>query len=185
MFTPLLRYWWVHLIRGILALLFGLICLVAPGVTLTTLAVFAGAFILVDGIFGLVGVFANWKELEQKWLFLLEAVVSMLLGWLILRLPEAAVMMLVLLMAMWAMIAGFTRVAMAINMRKEIKGEGWIIASGVLTILLGVALIVFPALGVVYMAVLLGVGALLLGGSLIAGSLRMRKIHRAQTKAGA
>lgn len=179
MLYELLRYWWAYLVRGILALLFGLFCLLAPGITLAMLTVWAGAFVLVDGVFGLVGTLSNWKQLEEKWMLLLEAVVSILLGWLIMRMPEVTVLWLVFMMALWAMIAGFTRIAIAIRLRKEIKGEGWMILSGVLTIGLGVVLVMLPGIGVVYLAMLLGIGALVLGGALIAASLRMRKLHRA------
>lgn len=180
----ILRYWWTYLVRGILALLFGVFCLLAPGLTIGMLAIWAGAFIMVDGIFGLVGTLANWKELEEKWMLLLEAALGILLGWLIMRMPEVTVLMLVMLVAMWAMIVGFSRIAMAIRLRKEIKGEGWMIASGVLAVAMGVILVLIPGIGVVYLAMLLGIGALVLGGSLIAASLRMRKLHRALKGSG-
>lgn len=182
MITNFLKYWWTYVVRGVLALLFGLICLLAPGITLAMLAVWAGAFVLVDGLFGLVGTIANWKELEEKWLLIIESLLGILLGWLIMRMPEVTLLMLVMFMAMWAFFVGVTRIAMAIRMRKVIEGEGWMIAAGVLTIGMGVLLVLLPGIGVITVAMLLGVASLVAGGALIAVGLRMRKVHRAAKK---
>ena len=182
MITTFLKYWWTFVVRGILALLFGLVCLLAPGMTLALLAVWAGAFVLVDGVFGLVATIANWKELEEKWLLIIESLLGILLGWLIMRMPEVTLFMVVMFMAMWALFVGVTRIALAIRLRKEIEGEGWMIAAGVLTIGMGVLLILLPGIGLVTLAVLLGVGSLEAGGALIAVGMRMRKAHRAAKK---
>ena len=182
MITTFLKYWWTYVVRCVLALLFGLICVLAPGITLALLAVWAGAFVLVDGLFGLVGTIANWKELEEKWLLIVESLLSILLGWLIMRMPEVTLLMLVMFMAMWAFFVGITRIALAIRLRKEIEGEGWMIAAGVLTIGMGVLLVLLPGIGVITVAMLLGVASLVAGGALIAAGLRMRKVHRAAKK---
>jgi uncharacterized membrane protein HdeD (DUF308 family) len=179
MLQQILRYWWTYLVRGILALLFGVICLVSPGITLQILALWVGVFVLLDGLFGLIGTLVNWKGLEEKWLLILEAGIGILLGWLIIRMPEVTVLVLVLLMAVWAMLAGVTRIALAIHLRKEIKGEGWAILGGLLTVGMGVLLVLLPNVGVVTLAVIIGISALLVGGVLIAGGLRMRKLHSA------
>lgn len=183
MITNFLKYWWAYVVRGVFALLFGLICLLAPGITLAMLALWAGAFVLVDGLFGLVATIANWKELEEKWLLILESLLGMLLGWLIMRMPDVTLLMVVMFMAMWAMFVGISRIAIAIRLRKVIEGEGWMIAAGVLTIGLGVLLVLMPGIGVVTLAMLIGVASLLAGGSLIAAGMRMRKANRAVKKA--
>lgn len=174
----LLRSWWSYSLRGVLLFLFGAVCLLAPGITVSLLAVWAGAFILVDGVFGLIGVLSNWRAYEEKWLLLVEAVLNILIGILVLRMPEAMVWAFVLLMAAWAVLVGITRIAVAVQLRKEIKGEGWIIASGVLTVLFGALLAAMPSAGVITLAWLIGFPSIIIGVVLVAMSFRMRKLQR-------
>lgn len=178
MFKEVLAYWWIYVLRGVLAILFGLACTMAPLITLALLAFWAGAFILADGVVGLIGTFANWKQLEDKWLLVLEAGLNILIGYLIIRMPDATVLALVLMMAIWAVLAGVVRVAMAVRVRKEIKGEGWLILSGLLSVAFGVLLFAVPAVGLVTLALILGMSALVIGGVLIIMGLRFRKLHR-------
>lgn len=178
MFKDLFRSWWVFLLRGILFLLFSFWCLLSPAITLAALAFWAGAFILVDGLFLLGGLLANWKQYEEQWLLLLEGAMTILLGVLILMRPDITILVLMLMMAVWAMVLGITRIAMGIQLRKVVQGEGWMIANGVLTVLFGVLLAAIPAIGVYTLAFFIGIALALLGVVQITLAVRMRRLHK-------
>jgi uncharacterized membrane protein HdeD (DUF308 family) len=101
---------------------------------------------------------------------------SILLGILILSMPMITLLVLVLLFAAWALVIGFTRISMAIQLRKEIKGEGWLVLSGVSSIILGVALILLPGIGSLALILMIGSFSLVSGALLIGAGWRLRKL---------
>lgn len=175
MIQEILKSWWVFLLRGVLLLLFAVICFLMPLSTVAILALWTGAFILVDGVFLTVGVIFNWKQYQEKWLLLLAGVMSILLGVLVLRRPDITAIALMLMMAMWAIVIGVSRIAIGIQLRKVMEGEGWVIASGVLTVLFGVLLAAIPGIGLISLAFFLGISASLLGMFQIVMAFRMRR----------
>ncbi len=76
--TRLARNWWALALRGLIAILFGLLTLFCPGITLTVLVVFVGAFILASGIFAVIAALRDWRSDAQGWLLLLEGLVGII-----------------------------------------------------------------------------------------------------------
>ena len=121
MATLLKRTWWVVLLQGLVAVLFGVLALVWPGLTLATLVLLFGAYALVDGAFAVVGSLVHRKEYEDWWLVLLTGLVSIAVGILTFIQPGITAMSLLFLIAAWALVDGVLTIVKAIQLRKEIE----------------------------------------------------------------
>ncbi|MFB6457743.1 HdeD family acid-resistance protein [Chitinophaga sp. Hz27] len=168
-------YWWIFLLRGIFALILGVLAIFWPGATFTTLVVFLGAYLFIAGIFAIAGAFAARKSSENWGVFLLSGIVGIVLGVLTIINPFATGAALIYLVAFWAIIAGLFELVIAIRLRKVITGEGWYILGGVLTILFGIMLISKPVAAAITLTWIFGFYAIVSGIMLISLSLRLRK----------
>ena len=151
------RAWWLVLLRGIAAIVFGLLAWAWPGATLITLALFWGAYVLVDGIAAL---WSWWQARERRnamWQVILIGVLGVAAGIFTFLSPGITALALLLVIAVWAVANGVFQIAAAIRLRKEIDNEWLLILSGVLSVAFGVLMILFPGAGA--MAVLWLIGA--------------------------
>jgi uncharacterized membrane protein HdeD (DUF308 family) len=165
--------WWALALRGVAAVLFGLAALIWPGLTLAVLIVLYGAYALVDGIFAVVaGVRAGGGT--RRWLLLAEGILGVLAGLVALFFPGITALVLLYVIAFWAIFGGILRIVSAILLRREIDNEWSMALSGVLSVLLGVILAVLPGVGLLSLAWLIGVFALGVGVTLIVLAFRVR-----------
>jgi uncharacterized membrane protein HdeD (DUF308 family) len=148
MLQSVLKNWWVLTLKGVLLIIFGIIAFMNPGVTFVILLTWFAIFLCIDGVLSLFNVLSNWKGAEDKWMFVLDGLVNLALGILIFRAPAAYTIVAVFFMGFWSIFSGISRIAMAIQLRKEMTGEGWLVLSGVLGILFGIIIISNPAIGV-------------------------------------
>ncbi len=174
MLAVLSKYWWLVLLRGIWAILFGVAALAWPGLTIETLVIFFGAYALVAGTFTAFAAIAGRKDHEDWLLLLLQGGIGIAFGALTLRAPAITAVALVLFVAAWALVTGVLEVVSAIRLRKEIKGEFWLALSGIASIVLAFLLIAAPEAGALVLVIWLGVWALLMGGALVVLSFRLR-----------
>jgi uncharacterized membrane protein HdeD (DUF308 family) len=138
----LTRHWWVVLLRGVLAILFGIMAYAWPGVTLAILVLLWGAYALTDGIFEVIaGVRARWGAL------IVLGVLGILAGVVAFVWPGITAITLVWIFAFWAIVAGVLQVSAAIRLRREVQGEWLWIVSGLCTAVLGVLLLISPGAG--------------------------------------
>jgi uncharacterized membrane protein HdeD (DUF308 family) len=176
MSAVLAQNWWAVALRGVAAILFGLLALFAPGAVLITLALFFAAYLLVDGVLGIVAAIRAAQK-HQRWgLLLAEGVLDILVGIVAFLFPVSAVVAFVLVTAAWALVTGGLMIAAAFKLGAE-YGRGWMILSGVVSILFGLALLFAPLLGAVvltwwFAGYAIAFGALLL---VLAFKLRGRK----------
>lgn len=175
MLKTLFRNWWVWILRGVLAILLGVLALTSPGTVAATLLMWLAIFLIIDGMLGLISVFSTWKQQEDKWLLVLEGGLSLILGMLVLLNLGATIVFAIMYLGVWTIFSGAMRIVMAIQLRKEIEGEGWLIAGGALNILFGLIIIAQPGIGISTLMTILGIFALLLGGLLIALGFKIRK----------
>lgn len=168
----LTAYWWALLFRGIAAVLFGLAALFWPGLTLFTLIVFFGAYTLVDGILAIVS--AVRGSGGRRWLLLAEGVLGVLVGLIALFSPGATALVMLYVIAAWAILTGVLKVIMAVWLRREIDNEWTMALSGVLWVLLGVVLAVLPGVGLLSLTWLIGVFALGAGVTFLVLAFRVR-----------
>lgn len=179
------RGWWVLAIRGGLAVLFGILALVVPGAALTALVTLFGAYALVDGIFALLTA-ARFTHTDERWgLLILEGVVGVVAGIVTFVHPAATAVALIYLVAIWAILTGVLEIAAALRLRKIIAGEWALGALGVVSLLLGIGLLADPGAGLVVLAMIIGIYALIFGLGLLSLAWRLRRldIHHQQNRA--
>ena len=173
----LVRNWWALALRGVFAVLFGLIAFLMPGVTLAALVLMFGAYSLVDGVFSIIAGIRAAERRERWWPFALEGLLDILVGLIAFFMPAAAAFALLFVVAAWAIITGVLRISAAIRLRKEIRGEWMLILSGALSVLLGIFLIFLPGAGFVTLVWWLGAYATIYGITLLTLAFRLRA-HR-------
>lgn len=173
--------WWSLLLRGLVALLFGLLTLFAPGATLMALTIWFAIFVLVDGVFLVAAAFTGRKDNEHWWLLLIEGLVALAFCVLALRVPGVTTLVLLMYIAAFAVISGILRIVMAVRLRKEIEGEWWLALSGVAGVLFGALMMAMPGAGALAVMVYIGVWAVIVGVSLVALAFRVRKLAKATT----
>ena len=178
MFARLFRHWWLFVVRGVLAIIFGVLALIWPGPTKYILIVLFGAFVLVDGIFTVAAGITFHQYFERWWAVLLEGLAGILLGFLAYLWPGLTALVLVYFIAAWAVITGILEIVAAIQFRRVIAGEWAMILIGLLSIVFGVLLAVFPAVGAVSLVWLIGIYAVADGTMQIIFAFRLRSIRR-------
>src|SRR3989441_3468359 len=157
------RHWWVPVIRGIAAIVFGIIALRYPGLTVATLVLFFGAWVLIDGIFRIVGAIAG-RAADPEWGFhLIIGIIGIIIGFLTFRAPLITALALIIYIAAWALMIGATEIAFAIKLRREIKGEWFLILMGLLSIAFAVMLLWNPLPGALALVWLIGSYAIAFG----------------------
>ena len=121
----LARNWWVVVLRGLAAVIFGLIALFVPGAVLLTLALVFAAYLLVDGVLGMVAAARAASHHERWGLLLLEALVNVGVGMIAAVFPAAAVLGFVLLIGIWAVVTGVLVIAASIRLHVS-HGRWWL-----------------------------------------------------------
>ena len=174
------RFWWLLLLRGVLAVLFGISAFAWPGLTLVTLVMLFAAYAFVDGIFEVVHAIGHRKEIENWGLLLIEGLFSIAFGILAFQAPALTTaiggVIVACYMAAWAIVTGAMRIVMAVRLRKEIEGEWLLGLSGAVSILFGIIILARPDLGVLVLLYFVATWAILLGAIMIALALKARKL---------
>lgn len=171
----LTRNWWAFLLRGIFAVLFGLIAIFMPVAAFLSLVFVFGAFALVDGIFTIVSAFTSNAKSENWWWLIFEGLFGILIGVLTIVQPEAMSEAWLLLIGAWAIVTGVLEIITAIRLRKEITGEFWLILGGLFSIAFGILIAASPMAGAFAVGFIIGIYALMFGIVLIMLALRLRK----------
>jgi uncharacterized membrane protein HdeD (DUF308 family) len=174
MLDALARNWWVLLLRGIIAILFGVATFVWPGITLITLVLLYGAFAFADGVLAIIAAIRGGVPAPRWWLALI-GVFGIAAGVLTAVWPGITAVVLLLFIAFWAIASGIMQIVGAIKLRKEIDDEWLLIASGVLSVLFGCLLVFQPGAGALALVLVIGSFAILYGILLVMFSLRLRR----------
>src|SRR2546430_4975272 len=128
------RHWWVPVLRGVAAIIFGVIAFTHPVMAAATLVLFFGAWVLIDGIFRVIGAIGH-RASDKDWGFdLIIGFVGIIIGLLTFHAPQITSLALIIYIAAWALIIGATEIATAIKLRREIKGEWFLILMGLVSI---------------------------------------------------
>ena len=174
--------WWALALLGLCALIFGILALTWPGITVIVLAIIFGAFVLVSGIFSLAAAVGP-MEAGQRVLLILLGVLGIIVGAIVLLWPGIGDMILLLLIALWALVAGALQLIAAFR-QKGRASEKWLLGlTGALAVILGVLLLSFPIAGVLAVILIIGIFAILIGISLFVLAFTVRsKQKRAQLR---
>jgi uncharacterized membrane protein HdeD (DUF308 family) len=176
MIENLSRNWWVLALRGVAAVIFGILAFIWPGITFTSLVLLFGAYALWNGVFALIGVFRS--EGDRRWSLILEGVVGILAGLVAFFWLGAATLAMLLVIGAWAIVTGIFEIVAAFRLREEIEGEWLLLISGLLSVLFGAAIAVWPGAGLLAITWMIGSYAFVFGILLIFLAFRVRGMRR-------
>ena len=176
MLSAIMQRWWILLLRGISATVFGVLAVVWPGITLLTLVIFYGVVALIDGIAG-IALGVRGVDGRTWWEMILLGLLGVIAGAVTFLWPGLTAVVLLVVIALWAIIRGILEIIGAITLRKIIQGEWLLILSGVLSIGFGVLLLLRPAAGALAVMWLIGIYMIAFGITTIALSLRLRRLR--------
>lgn len=177
------RVWWLVLLRGLAAIVFGVLAYAWPQLTLITLVLFWGAYALVDGVAAL---WVGWQAKDgdkPMWPIVLVGVLGIAAGIVTFVMPGVTAVALLMLIAAWAIVTGVFQIAAAIRLRKEIANEWLLIVSGALSVGFGTAMIVNPGAGAVALIWVIAAFSVAFGALLVILAFNLRKHARASAAA--
>lgn len=173
----LTRSWWVFVLRGVFAVLFGLAAIIWPGITLGVLILLFGAFALAEGVLAIVAAIGAARRETSWWPLVLEAVLAIGIGLATFAWPGITALVLLSLIAAWAIVTGVLEIVAAIRLRREIEGEWLLGLAGAASLLFGILLVLNPAAGALAVTWLIGIYAVFFGVLLIGLGFRLRGLR--------
>ena len=174
-FTRMARFLGVG---GVAAIVFGIIVLVWPGMSLVALTALFGAFALVYGVFGIGAGLNLLAHRSTEWVApLVGGIGGVIIGIITFLHPAITVLALTYLIAAWAFIVGVISIAGAIELWGEVRGAVWLIVSGALSILFGILVAVRPGAGLLAILWLIGLYAILAGVAQLVGAYRIHQFR--------
>lgn len=178
--------WWLVLLRGILAILFGLFALFAPGTALLALVFVFGAYAILDGVTAIVLGLRHRRE-EPHWGWhVIQGIVSVIAGIVAFAWPGVTVLAILFVIAFWSIVNGAAQIVESFAMRRRGSSTwGWILAGGIVSVLFGLVLIAQPGAGLVTLLWLVGIFSIVFGVILVVWALRLRGAVDALDGAGA
>ena len=175
--------WWLVLLRGIFMAIFGIIALVSPGIALLALVWLFGIYAILDGIAAIaIGIRARG---EPQWVWtIVQGVVSVLAGVIALIWPGLTALALLFVVAFWAIVLGIAEIGGAFASRRSgSTAWGWTLAAGILNVIFGVLLLIWPASGILTLIWLVGIFTLASGIALIVLAFRVRSVTKSTADA--
>jgi uncharacterized membrane protein HdeD (DUF308 family) len=164
------------LVRGLLAVLVGVLALASPLAAALTLTLLFACFVIVEGV---LAVAAGWSATPREWALVLLGALGVVVGLIGAFQPGLLALTLITGIGVWAIVRGVLEIALALRLRREIRGEGWMMLSGALSIAFGALVVGKPLVGLIAEAALFGIYCLVLGIALIALSMRLRRLPAA------
>jgi uncharacterized membrane protein HdeD (DUF308 family) len=174
-FEAMTRKWWVLLVRGVFGVLIGILALTRPGLTVLSIVLAWAVFAEADGIAALVLALTGHHPPRSRWALTIAGLVGIAAGLIALASPGFGVVVLLWIVAAWAIGRGMFQIIAALELRRIIEGEWLMIVSGLLSIVFGCVMIVQPIFGVRTLASLIGLYASAVGLLEIALSFRVRR----------
>jgi uncharacterized membrane protein HdeD (DUF308 family) len=169
----LARNWWAIGLRGVFAIVFGLIALFLPGATMLSLVIVFALYAFADGVFGIVSA-VRAAQARQRWgVLVIEGLVNIAVAAIAVLWPGITVLAFVLLVAIWAIVTGALELAAAFRLGTE-DGRWWLVVGGLVSLIYGGLLIVAPLIGAVVLTWWLGAYALIFGVALVVLAFRLK-----------
>jgi uncharacterized membrane protein HdeD (DUF308 family) len=178
------RNWWAVLLRGIFAVLFGILAFRAPVITLAALVALFGIYALVDGLVALFAAIGGWSYREDRWLLVLEGLIGLGAAFATLYSTALTAVALMFFIAAWALSTGILKIVAAIRLRKEISGEFWMALSGIASVVFAFLVMMNPVAGALTMVWLIGWYAIFMGAMLIMLSFKLRSFRTRELPSG-
>jgi len=178
--TKLTHYWWTYVVRGILAIAFGMVAAGWPRLTVGALTIAFGAYALADGLFLFGCAIGEWRHVNDPWLMLLEGIVGVLVGAVVTYFaPSLNGLDLSICIAAWSLAIGVFETATAILLRREAEGELWLLTTGIAAIAFAVLLVFlmcFPATEAFVLRWLIATYAIIFGVLLMGSGISLHEL---------
>jgi uncharacterized membrane protein HdeD (DUF308 family) len=168
-------------LRGVLGIAFGIITFVAPAISLAALVLLFGAYAFADGVFAIASAVRRRVTTEPWWILLLEGLVGIGAGLVTLFLPGITALVLLYIIAGWAVATGILELVAAVRLRKEIKHDWLLALSGIASVAFGVLIALFPGAGALALVIWIGAYTFVFGALLVALGFRLRGLGRSRT----
>lgn len=172
--SVLARSWWLLVLRGLAALIFGALTWLVPGISLASLVLLFGAYSLADGVLSLWTAFAGPRNHDSWWPLLLGGLVGIGVGVLTFAAPAVTALALLIYIAAWAVATGVLEIVAAIHLRREIEGEWVLILAGLASVAFGVLIMAHPGAGALALLWLIGSYAMVFGVLLLVLAFKAR-----------
>jgi uncharacterized membrane protein HdeD (DUF308 family) len=178
MFGQLVRNWWMPVLRGVLAILFGFLVFAYTNTAIQVFVYLFGAYALIDGVVALAMSFDVSRG--RGWV-VLSGIAGIAAGILTFIYPSATAVALVYIVAAWAILTGIFEILAALEWR-QVLSDMWMLGlAGVLSIILGVLLFSSPGAGLIAWAWLIGIYAIIYGVLYVVAGLRLKSFQPSQT----
>ena len=155
--------WWLWLIRGILAIVLGILFLTRPAESLVSLAMVIGAWFLIDGVISLFHGFGKMPEGQSRWMFIIWGIIEIIAGLQLIAKPVLGAMTLTVVIGIWAIILGALEIISGIKYRDEMSGEFWLILGGIAAVIFGILIFSNLLQGAIAVTALIGIWGLISG----------------------
>src|ERR1700730_5399639 len=173
--------WWSLVLRGVIAILLGLVTFAWPGITLGGLVLLFGAYALVGGIISII-VAVRASGANERWgALLIEGMAGIAAAAITIAWPAITAFALVCVIAAWAIVTGVLEIIASVQLRMYIRGEWLLAVSGVASVLFGALIFAAPLAGELILAIWFGAYALVFGAFLVALGFRLRSWTRTRT----
>ena len=172
------RNWWMLLLRGLVAIAFGILIFMQPGMSLAALIMLFGIYALADGLLSVWTGIAERKEREYWWLLLIGGLLSIGVGVLTFMVPGVTALVLLFFIAIRSIAMGIIEIVLAVHLRKVIKGEWLLILGGLLSIVFGGILMAQPGVGVLAVLWIIATYAILFGVLLVILAFKARSFGK-------
>jgi len=170
----LAKHWWAFLVRGIVAIVFAILLLTATGFTLQVLIILLGLYLVLDGLFAIIASLMTSPEHKNTWLLTVEGIVSILAGIFVLALPGTTLVILVYLVAIWAVVTGIFEIIAAFISSWAIPGKSFVGIAGLISILLGLIILLYPLISLIAMIWLVAIYDLVIAITLIILGIKLK-----------
>jgi uncharacterized membrane protein HdeD (DUF308 family) len=175
MLVALSENWWALALRGLLAVLFGIAALVLPLDTLEAVGRLFGAYAILEGV---LVILTGIRRTRYRGVLIAEGTSGIVAGLVALAWPSITALVLLYVVAIWAILSGVAEIIAAVALRREMAGEWALFLVGVLSVIFGIILAVLPGVGLLSLVWLVGLYALAVGVALIVLALRVRGLRR-------
>ncbi len=168
-------YWWLLILRAVVAILFGILAIISPSFALLFLVYLFAAYVLIDGIFSVIVALQERTAYSRWWILLLGGIAGIILGLVTFIWPGVTSLVLFYLVAAWAVVTGIFEVIAAFSVRAA--GVEWLLVlGGVLSVIIGIIFFLHPVASILTIVWLLGVFALVYGLILIVRAIQFRSL---------
>ena len=169
----LAKNWWALALRGVAAIVFGILAFAWPGITIISLVILYGAYALVDGVFSILAAISGGTPAPRWWLAVV-GILGVLAGLIAFANPVLVGLYLLWFIGAWAIVSGVMEIIGAIRLRKEIDNEWWLILHGVISVLFGIMLFAWPVTSALALIWVIGAYAVAAGVIMLVLAFRLQ-----------